>query len=90
MSGLVNPTFTLNGEDIAFDYTFPSGSLVIDLRRGKKSVYLNGDETISYLGYITRDSILWSLAPGSNTIVLSSGGGSGTVSIDWVEYFESL
>ena len=90
MSGLVNPSFTLNGETIEFDYTFPSGTVVIDLRRGQKTVYLNGDTDISYLGYITRDSILWSLVPGVNTVVLLSGGRTGTVSIDWTEYYITL
>jgi hypothetical protein len=90
ISSLVNPTFTLNGHSIEFDYTFTSGTLVIDLRRGQKTVYLNGDETTSYLGYITRDSLLWDLPPGNNSVVLSSGGGAGAVSIDWTEYYEVL
>lgn len=87
MVNLEDPCLTLGAEKIEFDYTFASGTLVLDLSIGVKTCKIG---STSYLGYITADSVLFDLEPGLNYVAFSCASGSGDVRIEWTEWFELL
>lgn len=90
MSNLVNPRLDLGDKYIEFDYTFASGTLVLDTTMGHKTCWLNGSTAVSYLGYITPGSQIFALEPGVNIIVFSCDSGDADISITWTEWYEVL